>query len=397
MQSPNIIKKIISVMLVLTVVFAGCISCEFAVGAKSYKEQISDLEKKQADAKAKISSLNNDISKQEELKKALQEQIDAVQEQIDTYNSKISEIEQKISEIESKKADKEAELESSKQSFLSRLRAMYISGDSSGLSILLTADDFGQYLYQDQLLASVTKYDNETMEKLKNDIEEIANLEKQAEAEKTEVEAIKSTVTSKQAELGNSMKQLNSVIGGLQSDKADLEDDLKEYAASVDALEEKIKAEASKSSGSSGGSSSGGSGNAGNIKYNGQFTWPVPGYFYISSNFGPRWGRTHKGVDIAGSNIYGKPIVAAASGVVSYVGYDAAGYGYYVMINHGNKDGKNYITLYGHMSRTAASTGQTVSAGQTIGYVGSTGRSTGPHCHFEIRVNGTAQNPLSFF
>lgn len=391
MQLLKKFKKSVSYLLVGALLIAGCFVSSLPVGAASYQQQIADLESKQSQLKSKISSIKDDISEQENLKSALQEQIDVVQEQIDLYNSQISSIESKISEIEAKKAVKENELEASKKAFLSRLRAMYISGDNSVLSVLLTADDFGDYLYQDQLLASVTEYDNNVMEKLKDDINEIADLEKQAEEEKSEIESLKSSVTSKQAELGNSMKQLNSVISGLESDKSDLEDQLAEYADQVDALEEKIQAEASKNQSSSGGGTS-------NVVYSGgQFTWPCPGYYYISSNYGYRWGRLHKGVDIAGSNIYGKAIVAAADGVVSFSGYDSGGYGNYVMINHGNKDGNNYMTLYGHMSSIAASSGQYVSAGQTIGYVGSTGYSTGPHLHFEIRVNGTAQNPLSFF
>ena len=110
----------------------------------------------------------------------------------------------------------------------------------------------------------------------------------------------------------------------------------------------------------------------------------------ISSRYGSRWGRTHKGVDIAAST--GTSIKAAASGTVTTAGWNNGGYGYLIVITHGN----GIQTYYGHCSSISVKEGQTVSQGDVIGKVGSTGRSTGPHLHFEIRVNGTAYNPLNY-
>ena len=136
----------------------------------------------------------------------------------------------------------------------------------------------------------------------------------------------------------------------------------------------------------------------------GGFTWPCPGYYTISSTFGNRWGTTHGAIDIAGGNA-GAAIVAAKGGTVVRVvtgcshNYPKSGscgcgggYGNYVIIQH---DG-TYSTLYGHMASVSVSVGQTVSAGQTIGYVGSTGFSTGFHLHFEVRVNGTKVDPMQY-
>ena len=109
----------------------------------------------------------------------------------------------------------------------------------------------------------------------------------------------------------------------------------------------------------------------------------------VTSEFGPRWGGFHPGIDIAPG--YGTPIEAAKDGVVAFAGW-MSGYGNFVIIDHGG----GFATAYGHQSRLAVSDGQVVSAGQVIGYVGSTGFSTGPHLHFEIRVNGTAVNPRSY-
>lgn len=124
----------------------------------------------------------------------------------------------------------------------------------------------------------------------------------------------------------------------------------------------------------------------------GSFIWPLPHTHNLTSLFEWRWGRMHNGIDIAGGDDYGQPIIASDSGEVIWSGNDGGGYGNYVMIDHGN----GYVTVYGHASELACSTGDYVSQGQVIAYVGSTGNSTGPHLHFEIRLNGEYLNPLNF-
>lgn len=124
----------------------------------------------------------------------------------------------------------------------------------------------------------------------------------------------------------------------------------------------------------------------------GTFCWPVPYTHSISSYYEWRWGRMHNGIDIASGGISGQPIVASDGGTVIQAGDKGDGYGNYVIIDHGN----GYKTLYGHCSSLAVSYGQYVSQGETIGYVGSTGNSTGPHLHFEIIYNSNKLNPLQF-
>lgn len=124
----------------------------------------------------------------------------------------------------------------------------------------------------------------------------------------------------------------------------------------------------------------------------GAFMWPVPHTHNITSYMEWRWGRMHNGIDIAGGDDYGQPIVASDGGVVTFAGNDGGGYGNYVMIDHGN----GYMTVYGHASEICCTTGQYVNQGDTIALIGSTGNSTGPHLHFEIRLNGEYQNPLNY-
>lgn len=124
----------------------------------------------------------------------------------------------------------------------------------------------------------------------------------------------------------------------------------------------------------------------------GSFTWPVPGVRSISSPFGYRWGRLHAGVDISTSGVYGRTVVAADSGTVT-VKNSPSGYGLHVIISHGN----GYSTCYAHLSAVNVSTGQVVAKGESIAKVGNSGSSTGPHLHFEIRVNNSPKNPMNYF
>lgn len=388
----KLVKTVVSFVVTLSLVLT-CFSANLlSAGAASYREKINELESKQAKVKEQISSLKSDISDQEKLKDALQDEIDTVQAQIDVYNGQLTEVENRLSEIEAQKEQKQNDLENTKQTFMTRLRAMYVSGDNSMLNVLLSANDFGDFLYRDQLLSSVTDHDNAIMEQLKADIKAVEELETQANEEKQEIQSIKSEVDAKRAELGDRMKEMNAVISELEGQKSGLEDQLDEYAAAIDEFEAKIQAEAAAAKKNSSSASQSPSYSGGAKPNAGGWVWPCPGFYYISSYVGPRWGRTHNGLDIAGGSIYGKPIVAARAGTVIDAGWNSGGYGNYVMINHGD----GFITIYGHMSSVAASNGQSVSAGQVIGYVGNSGRSTGPHLHFEVRLNGSVEDPLDY-
>ncbi len=143
---------------------------------------------------------------------------------------------------------------------------------------------------------------------------------------------------------------------------------------------------------SGGGSSGGGSSGGGGRTPTGMFTWPVPGVKHVSSYYGMRWGKLHKGIDISQGGVYGKTVVAAAGGKVTRAGWFSS-YGYCIDIQHSN----GYLTRYAHLSKINVRVGQSVSKGQAIGKVGNSGNSTGPHLHFEIRLNGNTKNPMNYY
>ncbi|MBR2447983.1 MAG: M23 family metallopeptidase [Clostridia bacterium] len=150
----------------------------------------------------------------------------------------------------------------------------------------------------------------------------------------------------------------------------------------------------------------------GNLVYDGgSFLWPTPTVSRISSYYGTRWGRMHNGIDIANGNCWGDKIIAIADGVVTTYSNSCthnygkkpvrnccgSGYGNYVTINHGTRAGKTYVAYYAHMAKITVKLGEKVKKGQIIGYIGSTGRSTGAHLHFGLAVNGAWVNPMSYY
>lgn len=186
-------------------------------------------------------------------------------------------------------------------------------------------------------------------------------------------------------------------VDGVQTDA--VQTDAKTIKEAVDEVVVKGKAEdTSSSTGSSSTSSDSSSSSSSNSSSSyttgssGMFAWPLPYTHTLTSTFGTRWGRLHGGLDISAGGVYGQPIYASASGTVTFSGGDNSGYGNYVIIDHGS----GYTTLYGHCSSLVAVTGQYVNQGDLIGYVGSTGNSTGPHLHFEIRLNGEKMDPLGY-
>lgn len=352
-----------------------------AKSASDYRQTISEAQAKSNELKAQINKLKEENAPYEEQKEALLERIAAIEAEINVYNQQISEYNDEISALEEKISDKEKELEENKNIFKQRLVAMYKTGNTGEIVVLLSADDFGDFLAKTELMRRVSEHDQELLDKIISSIDEIKSSKSEVESKKAEKDAAKALVVEKKKELDSQYDEVNAIVESNNESIADLESKEASYKKMVSEAEENLKKLQS-------------SGNT--ISGTGQFRWPVPGYYSISSYYGYRWGRLHGGIDISSSGIYGARIVAADTGtVILSTNYDYGGYGYCVMIDHGN----GYVTLYAHMkSPSPLSVGSHVTKGETtVGYVGSTGRSTGPHLHFEIRVNGSRENPMNWF
>lgn len=374
---------LLGVMLVLT---SATAVPSVAATDKELQNQIDELEEKSKELEAEIKELKKDKSQQQKLKNALQKKIDNVQAEINLCNSKISGYQSKIKESEELIAQKNAEMEDNIKAFKSRLRIIYMSGNGTGsMNVLLGADDFTDFLTLSALTGKVSARDQALMEDIKEDIKEV---KAQQEVLRTYIQAqndAKATLASKKSVLDADMSEHDEILDDLSSEQKKLEKENKIYEKAIQAIEDEIAGKNKEAA------------QSGVVYDGGQFLWPTPGYYNVYSAYGQRRGKLHKGIDISQSGINGAKIVASASGVVIAAGWNSGGYGNYVMINHGTLNGKTYITLYAHMSKVRTSVGARVTKGQLIGNVGSTGRSSGPHLHFEIRVNGSPKNPMSYF
>lgn len=380
------ITSLVSLLLVFSFIFVITGTSAFTSSAQTnisdLQSELTDLQKKQNDIKKQISSLKKNIENSEALKEVYQQRILNSQAEIDNYNSQIVIIDGEIAQIQQDIADAEVKIAENKEKFKQRLRAMYMTGDTSMLGILVSADNFSDYLYKSELLRCVSKQDTALLQELQDQVKAINEHKTSLENRKSTLGSLSQSLTTKKAELEKEITELDTLISDLNSQKDQLQNQYNENSGDLQKLESAI-AEATK--------------NTNGLVYSGsQFLWPVPGYYKISSYYRTPSRPNHTGIDISSSGIYGKNIVAATDGIVTLSQY-YYGYGNCVMINHGTLDGKTYVTVYGHASELCVSKGQYVTAGTVIARVGSTGNSSGPHLHFEIRVNNSATNPMNYF
>ena len=400
-------KRIIKLICAVTVlsVSLGIYFCvpAAAATASEIRNEISKIQNEQNQLKSQINSLKNDKAKQQELKNAIEKQMSLVQKEIDLCNQEISSINSKIAANKAEIDKKNAEIEADKLAFKKRLRAIYMSSSDSNVQILLGADDFSQFLQLSQLTASVSARDKLMIERI---VEAVEALEaKQAENNKLleEQKSVKATITAKQNELKSQSNEIQSIISELNSKQNATQSQIDKNTKDLADMQKELNSILN-------------SANSGtNVVYDGgQFLWPTPTITHITSYFGPRWDTNHNGIDISNGS-YGAKIVAIADGVVTRaikhcthntpksgdccgISGQGKGYGNHVVIDHGRgTDGKTYAAYYAHMSSVTVSTGQHVKKGQTIGYVGCTGYSTGPHLHFGMIVNGSWVNPMKYY
>lgn len=364
----------------------------FASGFTTFAATKAELEKKQADLKTKQNNLKNQLKAVRNQEAAAQEAYDDImeliqanKEEIEVLNQYIVELNKEIADTEANIAAKDAEIHDDYERFKKRLRSLYMAGDmTGGLEVILCSNSFEDMLSASVYARSFAKYDQHLIDVLTSDREgyvlqkqEIEKNRKETEAKKAEIAAKKEENDALAAEAKKKLQDIKKQEAKLEALSAQYEKDMESASAQIAALARQAKDDENTSSGPV------------------SFIWPCPSCYRVSSYFGMRTllgtTRMHYGIDIPAAG--GSKIRAAAAGTVLKTGWDAKGYGNYAMINHGS----GMVTVYAHMkSAPIVSTGQKVAQGQTIGYVGTTGRSTGNHLHFEIRKNGKAVNPLGY-
>lgn len=333
-----------------------------------------------------------------ELENIKSEKADLVAEYV-RFDSQLTEVEDQVialsAAIENTKeqiAQKELELEEAtlnteayRDAFQKRARIMYENGGTSYLEVLFGSTGFGDFLERLEIVSQIVSYDRGVLNDYVKNQQIIQNSKAEQEALLARQEIDQQSLEYRQEEIELLLEKQQLLIDRISADEATAQ---KAYAAAEKKYEEeerKAQEEIRRSTVSY----------VGNYK-GGKFAWPAPSGTRITSQFGyrthPISGRSnsyHRGIDI--STDYGTNIVAGEAGVVAIAKYNSS-YGRYIVINHGN----GYTTLYAHNSQLLVSVGDTVSRGQVIAKAGSTGNSTGPHCHFEVSYNGTLQNPLNY-
>ncbi len=330
------------------------------------KEELSEIKKEQANVLEDIEALSKEIN-------LLETEIDKLDSEINTLNSNI---EQKQKDLDAKVAEMEKQEDLLKQ----RVVAIYETGSMSMLDVLLGSENLSDFLSKYYMMSEVAEFDNDLLEKMLEQKTQIESIKATLEQNKATIEENKKSVETKSDALSVSKRQLSAKNSELETNKTALSSSIDKLVAESNKIESQI------ANMQGGGSYSGG-----------QMAWPLPGYSTITSPYGMRLHPTlgvykmHTGVDIAGSGCNGKNIVAANGGKVITATFNTA-YGNMIIIDHGG----GISTLYAHSSKLLVSVGQTVSRGQVIARVGTTGYSTGSHLHFEVRINGKTTNPLSY-
>lgn len=364
---------------------------------KEAQKELDSLDDQVADKKAYSDALMKKIDLLQDKLDALESNRDELQNEINAVQKRIDETQAEINKAEKEIEKKEQEFDGVYEEYCQRLRAMYISGNVSMLEVLLESGDISSILTRAEMVKSVSEQDSATLDDLMTKMEEINKEREELANNKIQLGKDKDSLNSRKQELQKSIDEYNSSKAELNAEVeecnaalASLDDKRSEVKETIDTnQEQKRQIEAEINNALSGsGSNKPGSGN-----YNpgtGQLAYPTS-YRQISAGY-PNYsnGSYHGGVDWPCPT--GTAVHASDSGVVVIAKKLTYSYGQYILIDHGN----GLSTLYAHNSSLVVGVGDKVSKGQIIAYSGESGNATGPHVHFEVRLNGTRVNPMSY-
>lgn len=332
--------------------------------------------------------------------KQIQADLDAANARLQSIQTKQAEINAQIAQTQNEIVKMEAYLKTRQDVLNRRVRAIYMHGQLNYLEVILGANSFSDFANRVELLKRVIRSDYNLILEIQKQKAAIEAKKAQLEEDKRQLDALAAEAEKTRQEIAKKKAEQQKVLDAAKSNKAaaaQMEQDLNAQLASVrNLIQQRLAAEeaARQAAQQQAASDDEGGGSDDNyVQGTGAMGWPCSGP--ITSPFGyrthPIFGTTifHAGIDIGVD--YGTPIHAADSGVVVYSGW-ISGYGNAVIIDHGG----GISTLYGHNQSLAVSEGQSVSKGSVIAYAGSTGNSTGPHCHFEVDVNGSPVNPMGY-
>ena len=390
---------LLSVMLPILSVFARASVTQSDI--QKIKGELSDIQAQKKEAEEKLKSIRSDLSKAKEQIELIQSQvvlteseINASQAMLDEYDRQIEDKEREIAELEQQEADQY-------QEFYQQVRWMEETGGVNYLSILFEANSFADMLDYAMLINDIMDYSNRIIEKLEATQQELAMAREAVQADRDAQAVVQQDLEDHKKELEDKRTEAQALLNQIAATESEYAAEAKKLADSEAQINKELKNAQAKYAAQLAELERQRQQQNNNVNMtSGNWYWPLPNRYKISSLFGSRIdpinGRrdNHTGTDIPAPA--GTPIYAAQDGIVTTVNKNknASSYGYYCIISHGS----GYATLYAHQRQVPiVSEGQSVSKGQIIGYVGTTGRSTGNHLHFELRVNGVRGDVLKLY
>lgn len=431
----NRLKRILCALLSVCLISMPVALSAASAGAESIdslQQHLQELEQKNQEYQDVLDKTQSDIDEKEEYNEALVSKIEVLDDKIALTRESISDLNDSI-EAKQKDIDKANEdIDGQLDTLCERLRTVYMAGNASDIEIIFGAKDFSDFIDKVSIIKTLSSYDKELIDGINVKLEKISEQKTVLEEDKAELEKKEASLEDDQTELNELLEENEDILRNLYTSNNNAKSALEDAAAQSAEIENQIKAyykaQQEKAAQNNNNGNQNGGGNSGGAPSNvnpgggsstpvqpetpsvtppsgSGFTWPAPGVYLITAPYQEyRGSYNHGGVDIG--TPMGTTIVAADSGTVIAVNNSCphnwgkngscgcgGGYGNYVFIDHGN--GK--LTIYGHLTNAIVSTGQHVSKGQTIGYSGSTGNSTGPHLHFECQYNGAKYDPMSEF
>ena len=412
MQKKKTFIRILCIVLAVLLASSVVVGVLSSVNARAVSQseidtlenQQSDLQSQQEELQSKLDSLEKDQSSALAKKSVLDEKISLTQQEITSASEQIAAYDQLIKEKKVEVEQKKKEEKAQWALYEERIRAMEENGTVSYFAILFGATSFSDLLARIDFISEIMEYDDQMYKDLisarKATVQAIRETEEAQEGLKAKKEELTKLESDLQKQVSEASKVISDIENNMDKFKREYEEIEKKEAEIQNEIDQKmadLQAQQQAEQEARDATDDGGGGGGGTAVGTGSFIWPSNNSNLVTSLYGTRlhpiygYYKYHAGIDIGAD--YGSSILASDSGTVMTKDYDDGGYGNYIMLDHGN----GRYTLYAHMSDFAVSDGETVSQGQTIGYVGSTGASTGPHIHFEIYVNYGRVDPLDYF
>ena len=384
--------KILGMMVIAVVIL------QFNIVMAATKSELNasskETNKKIEEAKEELENIDAEKSEALQQVEELIMQISSAQSEIDELNTKISDMNAQIEESQAQLNKKQEEYDDKEALLEKRLVAAYEAGETSYLDVLFSSKSLTDLISNYYMLSEITQSDMELMDKIKKEQEEIEKAKQTLETSKQELDNAKTEKQQKATELQNAKNQKDTYVAQLNEQEKNTQAELEQFEQDKRAIQAELEEIARKEAANSGGS------NVSNTPNNPSasgYIRPVVGYSITTGWMGY---AGHTGVDFSGAGISGKPVLAVKAGTVvtstalKYPNGNYKSYGEYIVINH--HDGTMTLYAHGAPGSRLVSPGQSVSQGQQIMSVGTTGNSTGYHLHFEVRVNGRPVNPTPY-